>query len=75
MHRTAQHAEYHANLAAIHETDDDEHNLAATAQEFAVAKASRQTAVTQLTTTNTDLHGQLANPATHNHALQLHNSR
>jgi hypothetical protein len=70
MHRTAQQAGYHANLASIHESDDDEHNLAAAAQEFAAAKVSRQTAVTQLTTMNTDLYGQLANLATHNHALQ-----
>ena len=70
MHRTAQQAGYHANLAAIHEIDDEEYNLATAAQDFAAAEASRQTAVTQLTTTNTDLHGQLANLATHNQALQ-----
>jgi hypothetical protein len=70
MHRTAQQAGYHANLAAINKTNDDKHNLAAAAQEFAAAKAARQTAVTQLTTTNTDLHGQLANLATHNQELQ-----
>jgi hypothetical protein len=70
MHRTEQHAGYHANLAAINETDDDDQNLAAAAHEFAAAEASRQTTVTQLATTNTDLHGQLANLATHNQHLQ-----
>jgi hypothetical protein len=70
MHRTAQQAGYHANLAAINDMDGDEHSLASAAQEFAAAEAARQTAVTQLTTTNTDLHGQLANLATHNQELQ-----
>jgi hypothetical protein len=70
MHRTAQQAGYHANLAAINETDDDDQNLAAAAHEFAAAEASRQTTVTNLATTNIDLHGQLANLATHNQNLQ-----
>jgi hypothetical protein len=70
MHRTAQQDGYHANLAAINETDDDHQNLAAAAHEFAAAEASRQTTVTQLATTNTDLHGQLVNLATHNQHLQ-----
>jgi hypothetical protein len=70
MHRTAQQAGYHANLAAINEADDDDQNLAAAAHEFDAAEASRQTTVTQLATTNTDLHGQLANLATHNQHLQ-----
>ncbi len=69
MHRTAQQAGYHANMASVNDNDDDI-NLVAAAQEFAAAESSRQTAVTQLTTTNTDLHSQLANLATHNQDLQ-----
>jgi hypothetical protein len=70
MHRTAQQAGYHANLAAINKTNNHDQNLAAAAHKFAAAKASRQTTVTQLSMTNTDLHGQLANLATHNQNLQ-----
>jgi hypothetical protein len=68
MTTTAREAGYHHANAAI--TPHDENSLAAAAHEFAAASASDRAAFEQLTTTNGELHQQLANMAIQNQQIQ-----